>query len=198
MRATVAQAALAAGARLVNDVSGGLADPRMARLVADAKVPFVVMHWRGHSHRMQDLAVYGDVVRDVRAELRQRVDAVAARGVDPELIIVDPGLGFAKLPEHNWSLLAALDEISQLGGPGSPFPVVIGASRKRFLGRLLAASDGAQRPFAGCDDATVAVSALAAAAGAWCVRVHAVPGSADAVRVAERWRQAAAGTGERR
>ena len=198
MRATVAQAALAAGARLVNDVSGGLADPRMARLVADAQVPFVVMHWRGHSHRMQDLAVYGDVVRDVRAELRQRVDAVAARGVDPELIIVDPGLGFAKLPEHNWSLLAALDEISQLGGPGSPFPVVIGASRKRFLGRLLAASDGAQRPFAGCDDATVAVSALAAAAGAWCVRVHAVPGSADAVRVAERWRQAAAGTGERR
>jgi dihydropteroate synthase len=196
MRARVAEAALAAGARLVNDVSGGLADPQMTRLVAEAKVPYVVMHWRGHSRQMQDLAVYEDVVHEVRAELRQRVDAVLARGVGPELVIVDPGLGFAKLPEHNWSLLAALDEISQLGGAGSPFPVLIGASRKRFLGRLLAASDGAPRPFAGCDDATVAVSALAAAAGAWCVRVHTVPGNADAVRVAERWRQAAAAPGE--
>ena len=118
------------------------------------------------------------------------------QGVDPALIIIDPGLGFAKLPEHNWELLAALGEIARLGGTGSPFPVLIGASRKRFLGRLLAAADGEPRPFAGCDEATVAISALAAAAGAWCVRVHSVPGNSDAVRVAARWREAAAKTGE--
>jgi dihydropteroate synthase len=196
MRAQVAEVALAAGARLVNDVSGGLADPHMQRLVAQARVPYVVMHWRGHSHRMQDRAVYGDVLREVRDELRQRVDTVIAQGVDPALIIVDPGLGFAKLPEHNWALLAGLDEISRLGGAGSPFPVLIGASRKRFLGRLLTAADGEPRPFAGCDNATIAISALAATAGAWCVRVHTVPGNADAVRVAARWRDAVARPGE--
>jgi dihydropteroate synthase len=196
MRASVARAALAAGARLVNDVSGGLADPQMAKLVADAGVPVVVAHWRGHSHQMQDQAVYGDVVREVREELRQRVDAMVARGVDPALIVIDPGIGFAKLPVHNWTLLARLAEIARLGGAGSPFPVLIGASRKRFLGRLLAAGDDEPRPFAGRDDATVAVSALAATGGAWCVRVHTVPGNADAVRVAARWRQAAARSGE--
>jgi dihydropteroate synthase len=190
MRASVAQAALAAGAVMVNDVSGGLADPQMARLVAEARVPVVIMHWRGHSRRMQDQAVYGDVVREVREELRQRVDAIVAQGVDPELIVLDPGIGFAKLPEHNWALLARLDEIARLGGAGPAFPVIIGASRKRFLGRLLAADGGAPRPFADCDEATVAISALAAAAGAWCVRVHAVPGNADAVRVAAQWRDA--------
>ncbi len=195
-RAPVARAALAAGAGLVNDVSGGLADPQMQRLVAEAGVPYVVMHWRGHSRQMQDKAVYGDVVREVRDELRQRVDAVIAQGVDPALIAVDPGLGFAKLPEHNWALLAQLDEIGRLGGPGSPFPVLIGASRKRFLGGLLAAGDGQPRSFADCDDATTAISALAATAGAWCVRVHTVPGNADAVRVAARWRDAAGRPGE--
>jgi dihydropteroate synthase len=187
MRAEVAQPALEAGARLVNDVSGGLADPQMPRLVAQAGVPYVVMHWRGHSHQMQDRAVYGDVVAEVGEELRRRVDAVVAEGVDPGLIILDPGLGFAKLAEHNWALLTHLDQIASLGG----------ASRKRFLGRLLAAPDGSPRPFAGCDDATVAVTALAAAAGAWCARVHEVPANADAVRVGEAWREAAgqAGTG---
>ncbi len=197
MRAEVAQPALEAGARLVNDVSGGLADPQMPRLVARAGVPYVVMHWRGHSHQMQDRAVYGDVVAEVAEELRRRVDAVVAEGVDPGLIILDPGLGFAKLAEHNWSLLTHLDQIAGLGG-GSLFPVLIGASRKRFLGRLLAAPDGSPRPFAGSDDATVAVTALAAAAGAWCARVHEVPANADAVRVGEAWRAAAgqAGAGE--
>ena len=198
MRAEVAAVALAAGARLVNDVSGGLADPQMQRLVAEAGVPYVVMHWRGHSHQMQDRAVYADVVREVRDELRQRVDAVIAQGVAPELIVIDPGLGFAKLPEHNWALLASLGEIARLGGAGSPFPVLIGASRKRFLGRLLALADGEPRPFADCDDATIAVSALAATAGAWCVRVHTVPGNADAVRVAARWREAVDPASERR
>ena len=194
MRAEVAQPALEAGARLVNDVSGGLADPQMPRLVAQAGVPYVVMHWRGHSHQMQDRAVYGDVVGEVCDELRRRVDAVVAEGVDPGLIILDPGLGFAKLAEHNWALLTHLGRLASFGG-GPVFPVLIGASRKRFLGRLLAAPDGAARPFAGCDDATVAVTALAAAAGAWCARVHEVPANADAVRVGEAWREAAGQAG---
>ena len=190
MRAEVAAAALDAGARLVNDVSGGLADPDMPRLVAQAGVPYVVMHWRGHSHQMQDRAVYADVVGEVCEELRCRIDAVTAEGVDPSMIVVDPGLGFAKLPEHNWALLVNLDRLAGLGGAGHAFPVLVGASRKRFLGRLLAAPDGTPRSFTGSDDATIAVTALAAAAGAWCARVHDVPANYDAVRVAEAWRAA--------
>jgi dihydropteroate synthase len=198
MRARVAEFALEAGARLVNDVSGGLADPHMPRLVAKAAVPYVVMHWRGPSHDMNSRAVYEDVVREVRDELRRRVDAVVAEGVDPSMIVLDPGLGFSKLAEHNWQLLAALPDIARLGPgaagrePGS-FPVLVGASRKRFLGRLLAAADGTPRPFSGSDDATVATTALAAAAGAWCVRVHQVPANADAVRVAAAWSAAREG-----
>jgi dihydropteroate synthase len=198
MRAEVAAAALDAGAGLVNDVSGGLADPDMPRLVAQAGVPYVVMHWRGHSHQMQDRAVYADVVGEVCEELRRRIDAVTAEGVDPSMIVVDPGLGFAKLPEHNWALLVNLDRLSCLGGAGHAFPVLVGASRKRFLGRLLAAPDGTPRSFTGSDDATVAVTALAAAAGAWCARVHEVPANSDAVRVAEAWRSAAQEAGQAR
>jgi dihydropteroate synthase len=215
MRARVAEFALEAGARLVNDVSGGLADPHMPRLVAKAAVPYVVMHWRGPSHDMNSRAVYDDVVREVRDELRRRVDAVVAEGVDPSMIVLDPGLGFSKRAEHNWQLLAALPDIARLGpaaGPGAGrgagsgagdapgrepgvFPVLVGASRKRFLGRLLAAADGTPRPFSGSDDATVATTALAAAEGAWCVRVHQVPANADAVRVAAAWRAARKDTG---
>jgi dihydropteroate synthase len=195
MRADVAAAALDAGARLVNDVSGGLADPDMPRLVAQAGVPYVVMHWRGHSHQMQDRAVYADVVGEVCEELRSRIDAVTAEGVAPSMIVVDPGLGFAKLPEHNWALLVNLGRLSSLGGAGHAFPVLVGASRKRFLGRLLAGPDGIPRSFTGSDDATIAVTALAAAAGAWCARVHEVPANADAVRVAEAWRAAAVAAG---
>ena len=191
MRAEVAAAALDAGASLVNDVSGGLADPDMPRLVAQAGVPYVVMHWRGHSHQMQERAVYADVVGEVCEELRRRIDAVISRGVDSSMIVVDPGLGFAKHPEHNWALLVNLDRVSRLDGTGHAFPVLVGASRKRFLGRLLAGPDGTPRSFAGSDDATVAVTALAAAAGAWCARVHEVPANSDAVRVAEAWRSAA-------
>jgi dihydropteroate synthase len=190
MRPAVAEFALAAGARLVNDISGGLADPALPRLAAQARVPYVVAHWRGFSRDMQDRAVYDDVVREVRDELGRQVDAVIAAGVDPSMIIVDPGLGFAKLAGHNWSLLARLGEISRAGGR-PPFPVLVGASRKSFLGRLLAGADREPRPVDERDDATVAVTALAAAAGAWCVRVHAVPANADAVRVAARWRDAA-------
>ena len=201
MRARVAELAIEAGARLVNDVSGGLADPHMPRLVAKASVPYVVMHWRGHSHDMNSRATYRDVVTEVRDELSRRVDAVVAEGVDPSMIVLDPGLGFSKLSEHNWRLLAALGDLGCLGaaaGPRTPggtqrrFPVLVGASRKRFLGRLLAAADGTPRSFTGSDDATVATTALAAAAGAWCVRVHKVPANADAVRVAAAWEAARA------
>jgi dihydropteroate synthase len=190
MRAAVAEFALAAGALLVNDVSGGLADPQMPRLVAAAGASYVVVHWRGHSHDMYSRAVYTNVVAEVRDELTRRVEAVVGAGVDPGHIVIDPGLGFGKRPEHNWPILTSLPEVGQLGG--RMFPVLVGASRKRFLGLLLAGPDGTPRPFDGCDEATVAISALAATAGAWCVRVHQVPGNADAVRVAAAWRAAAA------
>jgi dihydropteroate synthase len=188
MRASVAEAALEAGVSLVNDVSGGLADPYMPRLVAKAAIPYVVMHWRGHSHDMNSRAVYTDVVREVHDELAQRIDAVTGEGVDPSLIVLDPGLGFSKLTDHNWQLLAHLSAIARMGG--HDFPVLVGASRKRFLGRLLAAPDGTPRPFTESDEASVAVATLAAAAGAWCVRVHNVRPTADAVRVAAAWRAA--------
>ena len=190
MRAEVAEFALAAGAVLVNDVSGGLADPRMPALVAAAAASYVVMHWRGHSHDMYSRAVYDDVVREVRDELTQRVETAVAAGVDPGRIVVDPGLGFGKRPEHNWPLLASLRTIGVLGG--RTFPVLVGASRKGFLGALLVDQDGTPRPLAGREGATIATTALAAAAGAWCVRVHQVPANADAVRVAAAWQGAAA------
>jgi dihydropteroate synthase len=189
MRAEVARAAVEAGARLVNDVSGGLADPEMPRAVAASGVPYVVMHWRGHSHDMDSRAVYADVVTEVREELSKRVDLVLAEGVTEEQIVIDPGLGFAKNADHNWALLAGIPKLAELG-----FPLLVGASRKRFLGRLLADPDGTPRPFSRSDDATLAVTALAAHAGAWCVRVHEVGPNADAVRVAAAWKRAGANT----
>jgi dihydropteroate synthase len=189
-RAEVAEAALAAGAILVNDVSGGLADAGMARLVADAGVPWVLMHWRGHSREMYAAARYGDVVTEVAAELTARVEDVVAAGVAPEQLIIDPGLGFAKRAEHNWSLLAGLDRIVGIG-----LPVLVGASRKTFLGRLLADADGEPRPAEQRDAATLATTVLAAEAGAWGVRVHDAGASADAVRTVDAVRAArAAGT----
>jgi dihydropteroate synthase len=177
-RASVAAAALGAGAGMVNDVSGGLADPAMASVVADAGVPWVLMHRRGESRDMYAEATYDDVVANVRRELCARVDAALAAGVAADRIVVDPGLGFAKLPEHDLALLAGLDRIAGLG-----FPVLVGASRKRFLGALLASADGSPRPPDGRDSATLATSVLAARAGAWGVRVHDVAGSVDALRV---------------
>jgi dihydropteroate synthase len=184
-RARVAEAALDAGALLVNDVSGGLADPDMATVVAERGVPWVLMHWRGHSKDMTSLANYADVVADVRDELCDRVDAALAAGVSADALVLDPGLGFAKRAEHDWALLRHLDVLCQLG-----FPVLVGASRKRFLGRLLADVDGTARPPDGREVATAAISALAAAAGAWGVRVHDVQSSLDAVAVAEAWQHA--------
>lgn len=188
-RAAVAQAAIDSGVSLVNDVSGGLADPAMAALIAAAQVPYVVMHWRGHSAEMQGRAEYADVVAEVVAELTDRVIALCEAGVDPRRLIIDPGLGFAKLPAHNWALLARLSEISALACPGAPFPVLVGASRKRFIGRLLGAGTAAPRPFEECDDATIALTSLSALTGAWCVRVHQVRPNVDAVRIAARWQQ---------
>jgi dihydropteroate synthase len=185
-RAAVAEAAIEAGARIVNDVSGGLADPAMAKVVAAAQAPWVLMHWRGHSRDMQALARYGDVVADVRTELSRQVDAAVAAGVEPERIVLDPGLGFAKTAEHNWTLLARLDELVTMG-----FPVLVGASRKAFLGRLLAGPDGTPAPVDRREDATVATGVLAAVMGAWGVRVHEVRPSVDAMRVVGAWSQAA-------
>jgi len=187
MRARVAEFALDAGAQLVNDVSGGLADPDMPRLVAAAGVSYVVVHWRGHSRDMYARALYADVVAEVRDELAKRVDAVVRAGVDPGHVVVDPGLGFGKRPEHNWPLLARLAELGTLAG--ATFPVLVGASRKGFIGRLLAGADGTPRTLADRDQATVAITALAAASGAWCVRVHQVPPNVDAVQVAAAWRR---------
>jgi len=184
-RAEVAESALAAGAVMVNDVSGGLADKNMAELVAESGVPWVLMHWRGHSREMYAAARYGDVVTEVRAELTARVEDVVAAGVDPAQLVLDPGLGFAKNAEHNWALLAGLDRIVDLG-----LPVLVGASRKTFLGRLLAAPDGTPRPAEQRDAATLATTVLAAEAGAWGVRVHDAAASVDAVRTVEAVRAA--------
>ncbi|ALE76751.1 dihydropteroate synthase [Pseudonocardia sp. EC080625-04] len=178
-RSEVAAACVDAGAVMVNDVSGGLADPRMAAVVAETRVPWVLMHWRGHSAGMQQLAGYEDVIGEVRAELVARVDHAVMAGVDPDRILLDPGLGFAKTAAHNWALLRRIDVLIDLG-----FPVLVGASRKRFLGDLLATGDGTPRPPAGRDTATAAISALAANAGAWGVRVHDVESTMDAVAVA--------------
>jgi dihydropteroate synthase len=184
MRASTAAAAVEAGACLVNDVSGGLADETMLATVAALRVPYVAMHWRGPSDRMTELAVYDDVVRDVRRELRGRLEAAVSAGLDPAFVVLDPGLGFAKNAAHNWALLGHLQELADLGRP-----LLIGASRKRFLGELLADSaTGDPRALPDRDAATDAVSALAARAGVWCVRVHAVRGTLDAVRVAAAWR----------
>ncbi|MEV8608657.1 dihydropteroate synthase [Amycolatopsis sp. NPDC051373] len=183
-RASVAEAAVEAGARVINDVSGGLADANMGRVAAQSRVPWVLMHWRGHSKDMTKLATYTDVVAEVRSELQSRVDDALAAGVDESAIVLDPGLGFAKHAEHDWALLHGLDSVLSLG-----FPVLVGASRKRFLGRLLAEKDGEPRPPDGRENATAAISALAAAAGAWGVRVHEVGASLDAVAVAAAWRK---------
>ena len=177
MRASVAAAALDAGATLVNDVSGGLADPAMLPLVAERGCAYVAMHWRGHSADMQTRAEYDDVVRDVTTELAARRTAALGAGVAADRLVLDPGLGFAKQAEHSWALLGALPELARLG------PLLVGASRKGFLGALLAGPAGAPRPAGGRDDATAALTVAAAQAGAWAVRVHDARASADAVRV---------------
>lgn len=186
MHARVAQAALANGAQIVNDVSGGRADPAMAPLLAEAGVLWVLMHWRpvaaDNPHRVPD---YRDVVADVRADLLTSVDDAVAAGVDPANLVIDPGLGFAKTGQHNWALLHGLPKLVATG-----VPVLLGASRKRFLGTLLAGSDGTPRPADGRETATAVISALAQLHGIWGVRVHDVRASIDARKVVEAWQGA--------
>lgn len=180
MHAATALAAVEAGAQFVNDVSGGLADPQMARVVAETGVHFGVMHWRGGADVSAD---YVDVVSEVREELKTRVAELIVSGVDPAKIVLDPGLGFAKTAEHNWALLGRLEELGTLG-----HGLLVGASRKRFVGALL--PDGA--PMEDRDFPTAVISALAARSGAWAVRVHDVAGTRLALDVADRWMAGAA------
>ncbi|MBJ7356960.1 MAG: dihydropteroate synthase [Nocardioides sp.] len=181
MRAEVAEAAVTAGAGIVNDVSGGLADPEVLRVVAATGVRYVAMHWRAHSDRMTDFATYdgpGGVVAAVRDELAARLEAILAAGVAADRVVLDPGLGFAKGAAHNWSLLRHLDELAALGRP-----LLVGASRKSFLGRLLAAPDGAERPVGEREHATTALTVVLAQAGVWGLRVHDVRSCRDALKV---------------
>lgn len=183
MRAEVAEATVGAGAALINDVSGGLADPEMLPVVARAGVPLVAMHWRAHSTTMQDLAHYDDVVGEVCAELGERVEAALAAGIARDALVLDPGIGFAKTADHNWELLRHLDRLEALG-----LPVLVGVSRKRFLGVLLADEDGDERPPKGRDAATAAITTLCARRRVWAVRTHSVRAQRDAVAVVERLR----------
>lgn len=174
MNAETALAAVKAGASIINDVSGGLADPKMYRAVAETDVLYIAMHWRGHSTKMANLAHYKDVVTDVRSELKARLAEMTVAGVDPDRVVLDPGLGFAKSARHNWALLARLDELSSIG-----CPLLIGASRKRFLGKLIAAD----APMTERDLPTAVISTLAAQAKVWGVRVHDVASTQVALSV---------------
>ncbi len=191
MRAPVAAAAIEAGVAMVNDVSGGRADPDMAKVVAAAGVPWILMHWRADAdYRHTGPADrYDDVVAEVWDELRTQVDHAVAAGVRPECLVLDPGLGFAKNAEHNWALLGALPRYVASG-----LPILIGASRKRFLGALLAQGDE-PRPPDGREVATATISALAAERGAWGVRVHDVRSTLDAIAVTDAWGRAVDRTG---
>ena len=180
MRAEVAAAAVEAGAAIVNDVSGGLADPEMVPLVAGSGWPYIAMHWRGHSTQMQSRAVYGNVVGEVLDELSGRRDALLEAGIGADRLVLDPGLGFAKNADHNWALMAALPVLHGLG-----HPILLGASRKTFLGRLGRDEGAAPRPPAERDAETTATSVMAAMAGLWCVRVHDVASTVRALSVVQ-------------
>jgi dihydropteroate synthase len=184
MRSPVAVAAVDAGARLINDVSGGQADPEMFDVVAELGVPYVCMHWRGHSADMQSRASYRDVVTEVIHELQAQVAAALSAGIGADSLIIDPGFGFAKTAEHNWQLLQRLDELEVLG-----LPLLVGLSRKAFLGALLSDADGKVRPARERDDASTALTTLCAARGVWGVRAHAVRATRDAVTVVQRLRR---------
>jgi dihydropteroate synthase len=180
MRASVARAAVDAGASIVNDVSGGFADPEMVPWVAADRLPYIAMHWRGHSTEMQSRAVYDDVVRDVLRELGERRDALLEAGIDEDHLVLDPGLGFAKNSDHNWALVADLPALHDLG-----HPILLGASRKTFLGRLGRHEGEPPRPAADRDVETTATSVMAAMAGLWCVRVHDVASTVRALTVVQ-------------
>ncbi|WP_245993921.1 dihydropteroate synthase [Nocardioides immobilis] len=182
MRAEVAAAALAAGARIVNDVSGGLADPEILGVVAGSSATYVAMHWRAHSDRMQQFTSYdGPVAAVVAEELSARVAAIRAAGIADERVVLDPGIGFAKTRDQNWELLGGIGRVQELG-----FPVLVGASRKRFLGELLAGADGNPRPVDERELAHAAIVALLASAGIWAFRVHDVRATCDVLATVAR------------
>ncbi|MGL5406728.1 MAG: dihydropteroate synthase [Propionibacteriaceae bacterium] len=179
MRAEVAQASAAAGAVIINDVSGGLADESMMEVVAQSKLLYICMHWRDHGATMDDKAAYDDVVAEVLGELGERVEACHAAGITRDKLIFDPGIGFAKKSEHNWELLRHLDQLERWG-----YPLLLGVSRKRFLGELLADDQG-MRPAKERDDATAALTTLLADRGVWAVRTHSVRQHRDAIAVVQ-------------
>lgn len=171
-RSSIAEKAIKLGVKYVNDVSGGLADEGMYKLISKhPEVQYVIMHWRGHSKTMQELATYKDVVKEVKEELEERVNCAIEAGVDPDQIIIDPGIGFSKTAEHNWELLKNLDRLSLLG-----YPILIGASRKRFLGELTGGTNPDDR-----EAATLAITAAMAKQGVWAVRTHSVKPHRDVI-----------------
>lgn len=177
MRATIAREAIKAGARFINDVSGGLADKKMTKVVVDhPEIQYIAMHWRAHSDQMQSKAIYKDVVREVKDELQNRIDTLISAGADPDQLIIDPGIGFAKLSDHNWELLQNIDRLSLLG-----FPILIGASRKKFLGDLTSTHNPDDR-----EAASIAVTTLMAKAKIWGVRTHSVKPHKDAIAAVEK------------
>ena len=180
MRANVAKEAINLGVSYINDVSGGLADENMASVIAaNSLIQYIVMHWRGHSKQMQSKAIYQDVVREVKAELDERVTTLINQGVNPEQIILDPGIGFAKESEHNWELLKNIDRLQMLG-----YPLLVGVSRKRFLGELLNVNEPEGREFA-----TISLTTELARQKVWGVRTHSVKAHKDAIAVIERLRK---------
>jgi len=180
MRANVAKEAINLGVSYINDVSGGLADENMASVIAaNSLIQYIVMHWRGHSKQMQSKAIYQDVVREVKAELDERVTTLINQGVNPEQIILDPGIGFAKESEHNWELLKNIDRLQLLG-----YPLLVGVSRKRFLGELLNVNEPEGREFA-----TISLTTELARQKVWGVRTHSVKAHKDAIAVIERLRK---------
>jgi dihydropteroate synthase len=183
MRAEVAKQAIAAGAHIINDVSGGQADPEMYSVISQAQVPYIMMHWRGHSQQMMQQTTYLDVVQEVKEELAQQLAKAIAAGIAGQRIVLDPGLGFAKTPEQNWPILKHIPDFAALG-----HPLLIGASRKRFLGELLAAGDKL-RDVAAREAANTAITSLLAAQGVWAVRVHDVVAARDAIAVVEKLKE---------
>jgi dihydropteroate synthase len=175
MRSGVAAKAIKAGVKYVNDVSGGLADEKMYGLIANNRdIQYVIMHWRSHSKTMAEHALYKDVIKEVREELEERINSAIEAGVDPEQLIIDPGIGFAKTSEHNWELLKNLDRLALLG-----YPILVGASRKRFLGELVGGEPD-QR-----ESASIALTAALAKQGIWGVRTHSVKPHRDAIAIVE-------------
>jgi dihydropteroate synthase len=185
MNAETARLAVAAGASIINDVSGGLADPGMFQVATDTGATIIISHWRGFSDQMDTLATYDDVAAEVAAELKLRVDAALATGVKPAQIVVDPGLGFAKDMQQNWKLVARLEKLEELG-----YPILVGASRKRFIAGVIEPEEPAEVSNERRDLATAVLTALLLQRKIWGVRVHNVLATSDAIKIVAALRDA--------